>query len=426
MTALVLFGSFVLFLLLTVPIGFSLGLSTLVTIIYADVTSIQYLAQSLVASTDSFPLMAVPFFILAGEIMGKGGISERLFKFANVFVGNFTGGFAMAAVITCMFFAAISGSGPATVAAVGGVMIPAMVGFGYEKKFATAVVVSAGALGIIIPPSIPMVLYGVSGSVSIGDMFIAGILPGTLIGIVMIAWSYIYSKKQGYKGNGEKFTLKRAWTGLNEAKWAILVPVIILGGIYGGIFTPTEAAVVAVVYAAIVSLFIYKELNFKNFPAVIKDAALTSATILIIIGTANAFGKILTLEQIPTMVADALLSISSNPLIILLLINILLLFVGCFMDTSAAVIILTPILLPIAINIGIDPIHFGIIMIVNLAIGFITPPVGVNLFVGSGISGLSIETLSKAVLPFLISMLLSLMVITLIPELTLFLIQLLK
>lgn len=426
MTALVLFGSFVLFLLLTVPIGFSLGLSTLVTIIYADVTSIQYLAQSLVASTDSFPLMAVPFFILAGEIMGKGGISERLFKFANVFVGNFTGGFAMAAVITCMFFAAISGSGPATVAAVGGVMIPAMVGFGYEKKFATAVVVSAGALGIIIPPSIPMVLYGVSGSVSIGDMFIAGILPGTLIGIVMIAWSYIYSKKQGYKGNGEKFTLKRAWTGLNEAKWAILVPVIILGGIYGGIFTPTEAAVVAVVYAAIVSLFIYKELNFKNFPAVIKDAALTSATILIIIGTANAFGKILTLEQIPTMVADALLSISSNPLIILLLINILLLFVGCFMDTSAAVIILTPILLPIAINIGINPIHFGIIMIVNLAIGFITPPVGVNLFVGSGISGLSIETLSKAVLPFLISMLLSLMVITLIPELTLFLIQLLK
>jgi C4-dicarboxylate transporter, DctM subunit len=426
MTALVLFGSFVFFLLLTVPIGFSLGLSTLVTIIYADVTSVQYLAQSLVASTDSFPLMAVPFFILAGEIMGKGGISERLFKFANVFVGNFTGGFAMAAVITCMFFAAISGSGPATVAAVGGVMIPAMVGFGYDKRFATAVVVSAGALGIIIPPSIPMVLYGVSGSVSIGDMFIAGILPGILIGIVMIAWSYIYSKKQGYKGNGEKFTLKRVWAELNEAKWAILVPVIILGGIYGGIFTPTEAAVVAVVYAAIVSLFIYKELNFKSFPAVIKDAALTSATILIIIGTANAFGKILTLEQIPAMVADALLSISSNPLIIILLINILLLFVGCFMDTSAAVIILTPILLPIAINIGIDPIHFGIIMIINLAIGFITPPVGVNLFVGSGISGLSIETLSKAVLPFLISMLLSLMVITLIPELSLFLIQLLK
>ncbi|MCM3571013.1 TRAP transporter large permease [Neobacillus mesonae] len=426
MTALILFGSFVLFLLLTVPIGFALGLSTLATIIFANVTSIEYLAQSLVASTDSFPLMAVPFFILAGEIMGKGGISERLFKFANVFVGNFTGGFAMAAVLTCMFFAAISGSGPATVAAVGGVMIPAMVGFGYDKKFATAVVVSAGALGIIIPPSIPMVLYGVSGSVSIGDMFIAGIIPGVFIGVVMMIWSYIYSKKMGYKGTGEKFTFKRAWKVFNEAKWAILVPIIILGGIYGGVFTPTEAAVVAVVYAAVVSLFIHKELDFKSFPAVLKDAALTSATILIIIATASAFGRILTIEQIPKMIADLMLTISSNPLIIMLLINILLLFVGCFMDTSAAVIILTPILLPIAINIGVDPIQFGIIMIVNLAIGFITPPVGVNLFVGSGISGLSMETLSKAVLPFLISMLLCLAVITIIPEVSLYLVGLFK
>jgi C4-dicarboxylate transporter DctM subunit len=206
MTALVLFGSFAFFLLLTVPIGISLGLATLVTIIFADVVSIQYLAQSLVQSTDSFPLMAVPFFILAGEIMGKGGISERLFKLANVFVGNLTGGFAIAAVLTCMFFAAISGSGPATVAAVGGIMIPAMVGYGYDKKFATAVVVAAGSLGIIIPPSIPMVIYGVAGSVSIGDMFIAGILPGVLVGVVMMVWCYIYSKKKNYKGNGEKFT----------------------------------------------------------------------------------------------------------------------------------------------------------------------------------------------------------------------------
>jgi C4-dicarboxylate transporter DctM subunit len=370
--------------------------------------------------------MAVPFFILAGEIMGKGGISERLFKLANVFVGNFTGGFAMAAVLTCMFFAAISGSGPATVAAVGGIMIPAMVGYGYDKKFATAVVVSAGALGIIIPPSIPMVIYGVSGSVSIGDMFIAGILPGILIGAVMMAWSYIHSKKNNYKGNGEKFTIKRALSGINEAKWAIFIPILILGGIYGGIFTPTEAAVVAVVYAAIISLFVYKELNFKSIPNVLKDAALTSATILIIIGTANAFGRILTLEQIPRMVADLLLGISSNPLIILLLLNLLLLFVGMFMDTVAAIIILVPILLPIAINIGIDPIQFGIIMIVNLAIGFITPPVGVNLFVGSGISGLKIETLAKATVPFFIAMILSLIVITVIPEISLFLVDLFK
>ncbi|HZH61471.1 MAG TPA: TRAP transporter large permease [Metabacillus sp.] len=426
MTALVLFGSFIFFLLLTVPIGISLGLASLVTILNADVTSVEYLAQSLVQSTDSFPLMAVPFFILAGEIMGKGGISERLFKLANVFVGNFTGGFAMAAVLTCMFFAAISGSGPATVAAVGGIMIPAMVGYGYEKKFATAVVVAAGALGIIIPPSIPMVIYGVSGSVSIGDMFIAGIIPGILISAVMMGWSYIYSKKKNYKGNGEKFTIKRALSGINEAKWAIFIPVLILGGIYGGIFTPTEAAVVAVVYAAFISIFVYKELTFKSFPNVLKDAALTSATILIIIGTANAFGRILTLEQIPRMVADSLLSVSSNPLVILLLLNLLLLFVGMFMDTVAAIIILVPILLPIAINIGIDPIQFGIIMIVNLAIGFITPPVGVNLFVGSGISGLSIETLAKATVPFFVSMILSLAVITVIPEVSLFLLELFK
>lgn len=426
MTALVLFGSFVFFLLLTVPIGISLGLASLVTILYADVTSVEYLAQSLVQSTDSFPLMAVPFFILAGEIMGKGGISERLFKLANVFVGNFTGGFAMAAVLTCMFFAAISGSGPATVAAVGGIMIPAMVGYGYDKKFATAVVVAAGALGIIIPPSIPMVIYGVSGSVSIGDMFIAGILPGVLIGAVMMGWSYIYSKKKKYKGNGEKFTIKRALSGINEAKWAIFIPVLILGGIYGGVFTPTEAAVVAVVYAAFISIFVYKELTFKTFPRVLKDAALTSATILIIIGTANAFGRILTMEQIPRLVADSLLSVSSNPLVILLLLNLLLLFVGMFMDTVAAIIILVPILLPIAINIGIDPIQFGIIMIVNLAIGFITPPVGVNLFVGSGISGLSIESLAKATVPFFVAMILSLTVITVIPEVSLFLVELFK
>jgi C4-dicarboxylate transporter DctM subunit len=426
MTALVLFGSFAFFLLLTVPIGISLGLATLVTIIFADVVSIQYLAQSLVQSTDSFPLMAVPFFILAGEIMGKGGISERLFKLANVFVGNLTGGFAIAAVLTCMFFAAISGSGPATVAAVGGIMIPAMVGYGYDKKFATAVVVAAGSLGIIIPPSIPMVIYGVAGSVSIGDMFIAGILPGVLVGVVMMVWCYIYSKKKNYKGNGEKFTLKRVVMAVNEAKWAILIPVIILGGIYGGIFTPTEAAVVAVVYATVVSVFVYKELTIKKFPKVIQDAALTSATILIIIGTANAFGRILTMEQIPKMVADLLLSISSNPIIIMLFLIILLLFVGMVMDTVAAIIILVPILLPIVINIGVDPIHFGIIMIINLAIGFITPPVGVNLFVGSGISGLSMETLSRATIPFFIAMILSLAIVTLVPEISLLLIDLLK
>lgn len=423
MTAIILFGSFMFFMLLTVPIGISLGLASLLTALYSENVSILFLAQGLVTSTDSFPLMAVPFFILAGEIMGRGGISNRLFNLANVFVGNFTGGFAMAAVLTCMFFAAISGSGPATVAAVGGIMIPAMVTQGYDKKFATAVVVSAGALGIIIPPSIPMVLYGISGSASIGDLFIGGILPGLLVGAALLAWTYVYSKKKSFKGSGEKFTVKRMFSVLNHSKWALMVPIIILGGIYGGIFTPTEAAVAGVVYATIVSLFVYKELKIQDFPNVLLQAALTSVTILIIIGTANAFGKILTMEQIPAMVADAFLSVSTNPTVILLLITVLLLIVGCFMDTAAAIIIFTPILLPVAIQMDMNPIHFGIIMIVNLAIGFITPPLGVNLFVGSGISGVSIQSLSRAVVPFFFAMLFSLTVIMFVPQLTLALIE---
>lgn len=426
MTTIILFGSLAFLLVLTVPIGISLGLATLVTILYSGITSSEYLAQSLVTSTDSFPLMAVPFFILAGEIMGRGGISKRLVTLANVFVGNLTGGFAITAVLTSMFFAAISGSGPATVAAVGGIMIPAMVEYGYDKKFATAVVVSAGSLGIIIPPSIPMVVYGVSGSVSIGDLFIAGIIPGIVVAISLIVWSYIYSKKNNYKGTGEEFTSKRMFIALNKSKWALFIPILILGGIYGGVFTPTEAAVVAVVYATIISLLVYRELSPKEFSKVIGDAALTSATILIIIGTANAFGRILTLEQIPKTVAEAMLSISSDPIVIIILISIFLLIVGLFMDTTAAVVLLVPILLPIALQIGMDPVHFGIIMIINLSIGFITPPLGVNLFVGSGISGLSIETIARAVIPFFFAMLISLAIIIIIPELTLLLVGLFK
>ncbi|RBW69295.1 TRAP transporter large permease [Bacillus taeanensis] len=424
MTAAVLFGSFAVFLLISVPIGIALGLATLVTIFFSGSLPIPFLMKELVTSVDSFPLMAVPFFILAGEIMGKGGISERLFKFANALVGNKTGGFAIATIITCMFFAAISGSGPATVAAIGGIMIPAMVRNGYDKKFATVVVAAAGSIGVIIPPSIPMVIYGVVGSASIGDMFIAGIIPGLLVGLSMIAWTYYYSKKKGFKGTAEPTSLKKISAAFWDAKWALLIPVIILGGIYGGIFTPTEAAVIAVVYGLIAGLFIYSELKFKDLPKVLADSALTTATVLIIVGTATAFGRFLTIEQVPNKIASAMLSISDNSIVIILLITILLLIVGTFMDTLAAIIILTPILLPIAVQLGYDPIHFGILMVVNLAIGFITPPLGVNLFVASGISGLSIETLSKAVIPFFFAMLISLLLVTFIPQLSLFLLSL--
>jgi C4-dicarboxylate transporter DctM subunit len=426
MTSAVLFGSFAIFLLLSVPIGIALGIATLVTILYTGSIPIPFLMKELVTAVDSFPIMAVPFFILAGEIMGKGGISERLFKFANALVGNRTGGFAMATIVTCMFFAAISGSGPATVAAIGGIMIPAMVRQGYDKRFATAVVAAAGSIGVIIPPSIPMVIYGVVGGASIGDLFIAGIVPGILVGLSLMVWTYIYSRKKGYRGVGEPTSMKKILSSFWDAKWALLIPIIILGGIYGGIFTPTEAAVIAVVYGLIAGLFLYRELNYKEIPKILIDSSLTTATILIIVGSATAFGKLLTIEQIPNEVAQMMLSISESPLVIILLITVLLLIVGCFMDTLAAIIILTPILLPIALNLGYDPIHFGILMVVNLAIGFITPPLGVNLFVGSGISGLSIEELSKAIVPFFIAMLISLLLVTFIPQLSLFLVELSK
>lgn len=423
MVSLVLFGSFAILLILTVPIGISLGIASLIAIVYSGSLPTEFLMKELVNSIDSFPLMAVPFFILAGEIMGKGGISERLFNVANAVVGNKTGGFAIATIITCMFFAAISGSGPATVAAIGSIMIPSMVKQGYDLKFATAVVAAAGSIGVIIPPSIPMVIYGVTGNASIGDLFIAGIIPGLLVGIALSIWAYLYSKKKGFKGTDEPTSIKNIIKATWDAKWALLVPVIILGGIYGGFFTPTEAAVIAVVYGLIAGMFIYREIKIKMLPKVFSDSALMTATILIIVGTATAFGRLLTLEQIPNQVAEAMLAISESPTVIILLITVFLLFVGCFMDTLAAIIIITPILLPVATQIGYDPVHFGIIMVVNLAIGFITPPLGVNLFVASGISGLSIESLSRAIIPFFFAMLITLTLIIFIPQISLMLVN---
>ncbi|WP_405100098.1 TRAP transporter large permease [Oceanobacillus sp. FSL H7-0719] len=422
MTIAVLFGSFVLFLLLSVPVGIALGISTLVTIIYSGSVPIEFLVQGLTTSVDNFPVMAVPFFILAGEIMGKGGISERLFRVANSMVGNITGGFAIATIVTCMFFAAISGSAPATVAAIGGIMIPAMVRQGYDRTFSAAVVAAAGSLGVIIPPSIPMVIYGTSASASIGDLFMAGIIPGLIIGAALSGYAYYYTRKKGYKGNGEKFSFINVLKSIWDAKWALAIPIIILGGIYGGFFTPTEAAAIAVVVGLIAGLFIYKGLKWKDLSRVFIDSALTTATVLIIVGTATAFGRLLTVEQIPNAIAEWILSISESPIIVMVLIVILLLIVGCFMDTLAAIIILTPILLPIVTNLGYDPIHFGIIMVVGLAVGFITPPVGVNLFVAQGISGVSFEALVKRIVPFIIVMTVTLLIITFIPQLSLILI----
>lgn len=414
-----IFISFAILLILTVPIGISLGLSAMIAILIDGTMPIEFIMKELTTAANSFPLLAIPFFILAGEIMGKGGISKRLIAVAESLVGSVTGGLALTAIVTCMFFAAISGSGPATVAAVGSIMIPAMVKKGYDIKFSTAVVASAGSIGVIIPPSIPMVMFGVSGSVSIGDMFMAGIIPGILVGLGLMVYAYYYAKKAGYKGSTEKTSLSNIGKQIWNAKWSLLIPFIILGGIYGGVFTPTEAAAVAVAVGFVIGAFVYRELKLKDLTSVFVDSALMSATILIIVGSATGFGKLLAMEQIPLKIANGLLSLSDDKIIIMLLIIVLLLIVGCFMDTIAAIIILTPILLPIAIQVGYDPIHFGIIMIVALAIGFITPPVGVNLFVGSSISGISLEALSKAIIPFIIVMIIVLLIVTFIPILSL-------
>lgn len=419
MVSLILFGCFILFLVASVPVAISLGLASALALLYSGKVSSSYIAQGLVTSIDSFPLMAVPFFILAGDLMGAGGLSRRLLAVANVFFGRYTGGLAIIGVVTCLFFAAISGSGPATVAAIGGLLLPAMAKAGYDKGYSVGLLASAGSLGIIIPPSIPMIIYAVSANVSITQMFLAGIIPGFMIGIFLIITAWIKARKEGYKGSEERFNTAQAWAVISDAKWALLVPVIILGGIYGGVFTPTEAAAVGVIYGFIVGVFVYRELKWKDLYKVISTSALTSATVIVIVGTATIFGRMLAIERIPFMIADYIVHLTDNPILILLLVNILLLFVGMFMETLAAIIILVPILLPVVTAVGIDPVHFGIVIIVNLAIGMVTPPVGVNLFVGARVGETTLEKVSVGSVPFILAMFLALILTTYVPWLSL-------
>ncbi len=418
----VLFGYFIFLCAIGVPIAISLGLSALATIICADTLPINYIGQTAFTSIDSFPIMAIPFFIAAGTFMGAGGLSTRLLAFADEMLGGLYGGMALTAVATCMFFGAISGSGPATVAAIGAITIPAMIDRGYDKYFAAALVAAAGSIGVMIPPSNPFVIYGVSAQVSIGDLFMGGIVPGILTGIVLMTYVYFYSRKQGWKGEQKERSIKTFITAFWDAKWAILVPVIVLGGIYGGLMTPTEAAAVAAFYGLIIGVFVYKEINACSLFACCVEAAETSATIIILMAMATIFGNIMTIEDVPGMIARAIISITESKIVILLLINVLLLIVGIFMEALAAIVILTPILLPVVVSVGVDPTHFGIIMVVNLAIGFITPPVGVNLFVASGVANAKLTDLSKHVLPMIGLMLIVLMLITFIPAIPLMLV----
>ena len=421
MTALILFLALLVLLIINVPIGICLGLATMIVTVFVDGSPpIVLLARSVVTGADSFPLIAVPLFILAGDLMQHGGMSRRLVAFAFALVGHIRAGLAYVNVLASLFFAAISGSSPATVAAIGSNLIPEMEKVGYKRPFSASLTASAGMIGVMIPPSIPFIIYGVTAEVSIGKLFLAGIIPGLLFALMFMAIArFLVRKDEEVINTDAELSASKVSATMRESIWALIVPIIILGGIYSGIFTPTEAGAVAVVYAVLIGLFVYRDISFADLPKILAGSALTSGTILILVIMATAFGRLITLEQIPADLAAWLTNVSDNPIFVLLLINLVLLIIGMFMETISSIIIMTPILLPVALALGVDPILLGVIMTVNLAIGFCTPPLGVNLFVASSISEVSIERLSGAIMPFFAGMLILLLAITFIPAISL-------
>ncbi len=413
-----LFVVFFVYLLLGMPLAICLGLSVIATFWYHETLPLMAVAQKLYNGLDHFALMAIPFFILASNVMTTGGVSKRLIDACNAFVGHYKGGLAVASIVSCMFFAAISGSSPSTVVAIGTIMIPAMIASGYGEKYSVGLLGSAGSLGILIPPSIPMIVYGVATEQSVGKLFMAGVGPGIFMGSLFIITAVIYAYVKGFS-SGEPMPWKERIILLWKAVPGLFMPFLILGGIYGGIFTPTEAAAVAVFYALFVGLFIYRDLKFRDIPQVFVRSAVTMSMVLFIITNAMLFAFILTTEGIPGAIAAFIVEHAVTPWVFLLFVNILLYFVGDFMEPSAAILILAPLFLPIVLKLGIDPIHFGIIMTVNMEIGMITPPVGLNLFVASGISGLSLWDVFRGAAPFMIIMLAGLLVITYVPAISL-------
>ncbi len=421
--AIILFAVLIFFLLLSVPVGIAVGVATaLVMALYTDIP-LMVVAQKAFAGMDSFPLLAIPFFMFAGQLMCVGGISRRIVNFAEHLVGFVVGGLGMVTVVSCMFFAAISGSAAATVSAIGSFMIPAMKERNYSGAFAAAVTSAAGTIGVMIPPSIPFVVYCVLTSQSIGDLFIAGIMPGVLVGLSLMFVVYVISQKRGYKSSTNVVapTFGSFCRAFLDAFWALLVPVIILGGIYAGIFTPTEASVVGCVYALFAGKFIYRELSWKGIVDALREASIINGATQFLVGLSLAFGYFLTVAGIPQMLCEAVLDMTTNPIVIMLAINAFLLIVGCFVDNIAAMMILVPILIPVLKAIEYDILLFGVVLTVNLAIGFCTPPFGINLFVAGAISKESIESISKELIWFIAIMLVDLMLITYVPSISLFL-----
>lgn len=415
MEAVILFSLLIVTIGLSIPIGITLGLSTGIAMWLTSDIPMVMLAQKSVTGLDSFPLLAIPFFILAGALMCNGGISRRLVNLAESLVGYITGGLAMVTVLACMFFAAISGSGPATVSAIGSFMIPSMKERKYDAGFAAAITAAAGTIGVIIPPSIPFVIYCIVAQCSIGDMFIAGIVPGVMIGVALMLVCYCTAKKRHYVSVTERPKFSTVWKAFREAFWALLVPVIILGGIYGGIFTPTESAVVATVYALFVGKFIYKELNYEVTMTAFKDAVLVIGATLFMVGLATSFASYLAMERIPIRIGGFILGYAHSKFLVLLFMNIIFLIIGCFVDNISSTIILTPIFLPIVKQLGMDPIQFGMMISIALAIGFSTPPYGCNLFISATISKQSVGAIAKRLVPFILAMIICLQLFTYVP-----------
>lgn len=424
MVTTILFGLFAMLLLLGAPIAICLGMSSVASMIALgagrslDVV-LGTVPQLVSAAITKSVLMAIPFFILGGNIMEKSGISSRLIKLAQTCVGHFKGGVAMVCVLVACFFAAISGSGPATVAALGLILIPAMIEVGYKPSFAAALMATAGAIGVIIPPSITFVVYGSISDVSIGDLFISGVLPGLLMGAALIIVTLWLGRKTNLKLL-PRSSWKERWVAFKEAFWGLLMPVIILGGIYGGIFTPTEAAAVSAVYGLFVGLFVYRTLSLKDMKKIIIDSASTTAVVMLITAAASLFAYVLTRARIDVAISSALESFAGgNTVVFLIIVNVCLLIAGCFLDSTSALYIFTPLFLPVAQALGMNLVHFGTIMIVNLAIGLVTPPVGVNLYVACGIANIDLKAISKAVVPLILASLVVLLLVTYVPQLSL-------
>ncbi|USY25597.1 TRAP transporter large permease [Alcaligenes sp. 1735tsa3] len=410
--------SMLLFFVLTVPVAIAVGLANMAGVAWEGRMTFLVIAQQLYAALDKYPLVAVPFFILAGNLMESGGMSNRMVEFAKSLVGGVQGGLACSCVLTCMIFAAVAGSSVATTFAVGAILIPAMVRHGYPAPFAASLQASAAELGVIIPPSIPMILFAVSTDTSVGELFVAGIGPGLLIGGALMIYVWLYARRHGL-GLQDGVGRLGVWTAFRQAWLALLMPVIILGGIYGGIFTPTEASAVAVVYALIVSMFVYSSVKWGDLSKVLHRSVVSTAVIMFIIANAGVFGFLLNRTGIPAAMGIWLGELFSSPMMFLLGVNAALFVVGMFVETSASIVVLAPLLLPVAMQFGIDPAHFGIIMVVNLALGMVTPPFGVNLFAACSVAGISLEKLIRPLLPFVVVILACLMLISYVPEVSL-------